>query len=80
MGKRRAQEYLWPFRVSLTDQGNNLEIGAAQPVPIPSEVFTPNGALLTLAPDGKRLLGGVPLSTGAASTLTLVHHWADELD
>ncbi len=61
-------------------QGNNLEIGAAQPVPIPTGLFTANGSLLTLAPDGKRLLAGVPSSTGGTSTLTLVHHWADELD
>jgi Tol biopolymer transport system component len=68
------------FQVSLTVQGNNLKIGAAQPVPIPNGLFTTNGPLLTLAPDGKRLLAGVPLSAGGTSTLTLVHHWAEELD
>jgi Tol biopolymer transport system component len=68
------------FRVPLTVQGTNLEIGAAQPVSIPSGLFTTNGSLLALAPDGKRLLAGVPVSSGGVTALTLVHHWAEELE
>jgi serine/threonine protein kinase/WD40 repeat protein len=70
------------FRVPLIAQGTNLEIGAAQSVAIPTtgSLLTTNGSLATLAPDGKRLLAGIPVSGGGASALTLVQHWADELE
>jgi hypothetical protein len=65
-------------RVPITAQGANLEIGAPQSV-LGGALEGVTNTVLTLSPDGKRVLAGKPLSSGGAESLTLVDNWAGEL-
>jgi Tol biopolymer transport system component len=66
------------FLVPISARGSNLEIGTVRPLGGWSRELAVT--VRTLAPDGKRFLVGVNVSSNEAPALTLVTNWAAELE